>query len=290
MGGWGRLGSVYMTVSMDASWRSWLQENLARGCSIESLIESMVGGGFDKDAAAAAVRACLAGEIPDSFGYRYDTCPVSTERVVHAHDREIRSVLRLQRPQLILFDDVLSAEECDEVMELSKDRLRRSTIVDSKTGRVGVINNRTSEGTYFRLCENPLIERLDRRISALMNSPLENGEDLQVLRYGVGGEYQAHFDYFPPDQPGHVAHIARGGQRTATLIVYLNDVEDGGETVFADAGISVAPRKGRAVYFRYFNDRGQLDPATKHAGAPVRAGEKWIMTKWMRRFSYSASP
>ncbi|WP_280272855.1 2OG-Fe(II) oxygenase [Nocardia wallacei] len=276
-----------MAVSMDASWRNWLQLNLARGCSVESVIESMVSGGFDKDVASAAVRSCLAGEIPGSSGYRYDTCPVSADRVVHAHDRAIHSVVRLERPQLILFDDVLSAEECDEVMELSKDKLRRSTIIDSDTGRAEVIKNRSSEGTFFKLCENPLIERLDRRISALMNWPMENGEGLQILRYGVGGEYRAHFDYFPPDQPGHVSHIARGGQRTATLVVYLNDVESGGETVFTDAGVSVSPRKGRAVYFRYFNDLGQLDPATKHAGAPVLAGEKWIMTKWMRRYSYS---
>lgn len=276
-----------MTVSMDASWRNWLQENLARGCSVESVIESMVGGGFDKDVASAAVRSCLAGELPGSLGYRYDTCPVSADRVIHAHDRAIHTVVRLERPQLILFDDVLSAEECDEVMALSKDKLRRSTIIDSDTGRAEVIKNRSSEGTYFKLCENPLIERLDRRISALMNWPMENGEGLQILRYGVGGEYRSHFDYFPPDQPGHVAHIARAGQRTATLVVYLNDVESGGETIFADAGISVAPRRGRAVYFRYFNDLGQLDPATKHAGAPVLAGEKWIMTKWMRRYSYS---
>jgi prolyl 4-hydroxylase len=276
-----------MAVVMNASWRNWLQENLVRGCSVESVIESMVGGGFDKDAASAAVHAWLAGEVPASSRYAYDACPVSVDRIIHAHDREIHVALRVERPQLILFGDVLSAEECDQVIELSEGKLRRSTIIDSDTGRPEVIDNRSSEGTFFQLCENPLIERLDRRISALMNWPLENGEGLQILRYGCGGEYRSHFDYFPPDQPGHAAHIARGGQRTATLIVYLNDVEGGGETVFPDAGVSVSPRKGHAVYFRYANNLGQLDPATEHAGAPVRAGEKWIMTKWMRRYRYS---
>ncbi len=247
----------------------------------------MVKGGFDQDVAATAVRAFLAGELPGPARHEYDACPVSPDGIIHAHDRAIPSILRVERPQLILFADVLSDEECDQVIELSEGKLQRSTIVDPATGRAEIVGNRSSESTSFQLSETPLIDRLDRRISALMNWPLENGEGLQILRYGVGGEYRAHFDYFPPDQPGHIAHIARGGQRTATLVVYLNDVEGGGDTVFPEAGISISPRKGHALYFRYFNDLGQLDPATKHAGAPVLSGEKWIMTKWMRRYRYS---
>jgi prolyl 4-hydroxylase len=77
-----------------------------------------------------------------------------------------------------------------------------------------------------------------------------------------------------------------GGQRVATIIMYLNDVEEGGETVFPKAGVSVAPRKGVAVYFRYTNQLGQLDPMSWHGGAPVRKGEKWIMTKWLRQAMY----
>jgi prolyl 4-hydroxylase len=109
---------------------------------------------------------------------------------------------------------------------------------------------------------------------------------LQILHYGTTGEYRAHFDYFPPDQPGSAVHTAGGGQRVATLVIYLNDVPDGGETIFPEAGISVAAKQGGAVYFRYMNGERQLDPLTLHAGAPVLAGDKWIMTKWMRERAY----
>jgi prolyl 4-hydroxylase len=105
---------------------------------------------------------------------------------------------------------------------------------------------------------------------------------LQILHYAAGGEYQPHFDYFPPDQEGSMVHTSRGGQRVATLIVYLNDVESGGTTIFPEARVAVTARQGGAVYFRYMNGRGQLDPMTLHGGAPVTNGEKWIMTKWMR--------
>jgi prolyl 4-hydroxylase len=66
------------------------------------------------------------------------------------------------------------------------------------------------------------------------------------------------------------------------LIVYLNDVPNGGETVFPAIGLSVSPRRGNAVYFEYANSRQQLDGKSLHAGAPVIEGEKWALTKWMR--------
>jgi len=103
-----------------------------------------------------------------------------------------------------------------------------------------------------------------------------------VLRYKPGGEYRPHFDYFPPNQTGSKVHLRRGGQRVATLIVYLNDVEAGGETIFPDIGMSVVARRGSAVYFRFMNGSRQLDPLTLHGGSPVLGGEKWIMTKWLR--------
>jgi prolyl 4-hydroxylase len=68
----------------------------------------------------------------------------------------------------------------------------------------------------------------------------------------------------------------------STLIAYLNDVEQGGETVFPKLGLAVIPQRGNAVYFEYCNSRGQVDHATLHGGNPVISGEKWLATKWMR--------
>lgn len=116
-----------------------------------------------------------------------------------------------------------------------------------------------------------------------MNWPLENGEGIQILNYGTSGEYRPHFDYFPPQRAGSARPLTEGGQRVATLIMYLNDVEEGGQTIFPDIGLAVSPCKGNAVYFSYFNSLGQIDPLTLHGGAPVIQGEKWIATKWMRQ-------
>ncbi|MEV0293300.1 2OG-Fe(II) oxygenase [Nocardia sp. NPDC050710] len=276
-------------MKLDSDWRNWLAENVDRGCTAETIVRSMVGAGFTEDAASEAVKRALAGETARpvvreaNSTYTYDDCPVPEGNLIHAYDRDIKVVMRVREPQVILFADVLSDEECDQMIERSRSELARSTTVNGETGADEVIANRTSEGTEFRRCQDELIERLDRRLSALMNWPLENGEGLQILRYGVGGEFKPHFDFFPPKDPGSWRHVTAPGQRVATLIVYLNEVEGGGATAFPAAGLSVAPKKGGALYFRYCNSAGQLDPLTQHCGAPVTAGEKWIMTKWMRQ-------
>ncbi|MGZ5781611.1 MAG: prolyl hydroxylase family protein, partial [Burkholderiaceae bacterium] len=79
--------------------------------------------------------------------------------------------------------------------------------------------------------------------------------------------------------------IARG-QRVATLILYLNDVEEGGETEFPEIGLKIIPKAGNALYFAYMNSSSQPDPLTLHAGRPVLKGEKWIATRWVRERAY----
>ncbi|MFL6639695.1 MAG: 2OG-Fe(II) oxygenase [Paraburkholderia graminis] len=300
---------------VDAAWQEWLRTNAARGCTIDSMIDAMVQAGFAADAAAKAVHgafgafgvvasgaaaspvaaggieAALPQTAPSAPGvqrmpYAYDDGPVARGNTIRAFDRDVQVLMRCERPQVIVFANVLSPEECNEVIERSRHRLKRSTIVDPATGQEDVIRNRTSEGIWYQRGEDAFIERLDQRIASLMNWPVENGEGLQILHYGPTGEYRPHFDYFPPDQPGSTVHTARGGQRVATLVIYLNDVPDGGETIFPEAGLSVAAKQGGAVYFRYMNGQRQLDPLTLHGGAPVRAGDKWIMTKWMRERAY----
>ncbi|MEX3899582.1 2-oxoglutarate-dependent dioxygenase [Paraburkholderia sp. JPY432] len=282
---------------VDAAWQEWLSSNVARGCTPGSMIDAMVQAGFADGEARVAVhhafdrRACgppapATVADPATNPYRYDAAPLARGNLIRAADRDVCVLLRCERPQLVVFADVLSAVECAELIERSRHRLKRSTTVNPLTGHEDVIRSRTSEGVWYRRGEDRLIARIERRIASLTNWPLENGEGLQVLHYDTRGEYSPHFDFFAPDQPGSAIHTAKGGQRVATLIIYLNDVADGGETVFPTAGLSVAARAGGAVYFRYMNGERQLDPSTLHGGAPVLAGDKWIMTKWMRERPY----
>jgi prolyl 4-hydroxylase len=264
--------------AMDAAWQEWLTINLSRGCTRESLVEAMVRAGFAAPVARMAVHSArYANESEpanvdhdsDTRAYRYDACPVSTSNRIHAYDRDVTVLLRVAQPQLIAFDNVLCADECAELLERSRPRLKRSTTVNPDNGGEEVIALRTSEGCWFRRCEDAFIERLDRRIAALMNGPIDHGEGLQILHYTAGGEYRPHFDYFPPGQRGSAIHTSRGGQRVATLIVYLNDVAGGGETIFPTA--DSAPG-GRCLF-----------PLHERARATRSADVAWRLARHMRR-------
>jgi prolyl 4-hydroxylase len=276
--------------------RDWLSHNLGRGVPPAPLARAMADQGFDPAAAAtiagvfwAAVAggAALPGLTLDArqvadAAYRMPPSRLPATSPLIAGDCGVPVVLRLAQPSLAVLDDVMSEDECAQLIAAARPHLRPSTIADPATGKDSQSAARSSEGMFFRLAENALVERLDRRLSALMQLPMEYGEGLQVLRYPVGAQSTPHYDFLMPTSDANRASLARSGQRVSTLIVYLNAVERGGETVFPESGLEVAPRRGSALYFEYCNADGQLDPQSLHAGAPVLAGEKWIVTKWMR--------
>ncbi|UTR10386.1 2OG-Fe(II) oxygenase [Evansella sp. LMS18] len=196
-----------------------------------------------------------------------------TGNKIITNDREINIIARFEEPKIVVLDNVLSDEECNELIRQSADRLTRSKIVDTSDNH----ELRTSSSMFFEEAENEVIARIERRVSQIMCIPEEHGEGLQILNYKPGQEYKAHHDYFsssarPVKNP-----------RISTLVMYLNDVEEGGETTFPKLNLSVSPKKGSAVYFEYFYNDSDLNELTLHAGTPVIKGEKWAATQWMRR-------
>lgn len=289
---------------LESTWREWIVSNLRRKCSAESLVAEMVSKNFDPEFAKGAVAALLyeaesngedaALEAVAGTAYSDDVVLSAASgdlppavRLGHSNSvptkaRLVSVVARLARPELSIFTGVLSDDECDELIRRAQHKLKRSTTVDPHTGDDIVISDRSSGGAYFQINEDSFIGSIDQRISELVNWPIDRGEGLQVFHYPAGGEYRSHFDYFPPGDLGSAIHMHNGGQRVGTLIMYLNCVEDGGETIFPKLGLAVVPQRGTALYFGYFNSRREVDPLTLHAGAPVGRGEKWIATKWLR--------
>jgi prolyl 4-hydroxylase len=285
--------AVQKQTQLTGQWHDWIIHNLARGCASQALVDDMCRNGFAPAFARDTVAALARGEAlftapatSGVSGYIADRPRLPAGNLIPTYDRQVRVLMRMAKPTIAVLDAVLSDEECDELIRRSADKLQRSTTVDPVHGGYEVIAARSSEGTYFPVNADDFIARLDRRLAELVNCPVENGEGLQVLHYGEGGEYQPHFDYFMPGDPGSEAQMVVGGQRVSTLLIYLNDVVQGGATVFPTLGLRVTPKKGMAVYFEYSNPDGQVDPLTLHGGEPVEKGEKWIITKWMRQRRY----
>jgi prolyl 4-hydroxylase len=288
--------------------RNWFRDMIGRRTSRDELLRALLAAGYQarmaEDAVAAAVSAIPApapepvpvpapavaeSTLPTGAGSdarSFSEQLARTPNTFATSDREVSMLFALAAPRVILFGDLLSAEECDQLIELSRGKVARSSVVNATTGSYDVHPHRTSAGTHFARGENELIRRIEARIAELVEIPVERGEPLQILHYQPGGEYKPHFDYFDPAQPGNEAVLKHGGQRVATLVLYLNDVEAGGSTVFPEVGLDVLPRRGHAVYFAYTTEEGQLDKRSLHGGSPVGAGEKWIATKWFRQQPY----
>lgn len=255
----------------------WVRGHLADGHAPDALVDAMQAQGMAGDAARAIVgafvRALRGGGAPPVDGVDLPAPAVGAVA---------RVVARAEPLRMAVLDGVIDANECEELIALARPRLKPSTIVDPSTGRDTVSGLRASFGMFFRPLENPLVERLDRRMAALMNLPVEHGEGLQVLHYPEGAGSAPHFDFLVPSNDANRASIARSGQRVSTLVTYLNDVPEGGETAFPVVGWMVSPRRGHAVYFEYCNAADELDHASLHASQAVLRGEKWVATKWMR--------
>ena len=279
-----------ITVNLRPEVRDWIAQNLARGVTPRVLAGDLSAHDIEPELAAAMVetvaRSLVQGMPPVPGGNVPDYVPVPMRIApgtrVRIAEREVRVLARLQRPAAALLEGLLDESECAQLIALAQPRLRRSTVTDPVTGREIIAGHRSSDGMFFRLGEHPLVAALEERICRLTGTPAQNGEGLQVLHYRTGAQTTPHLDYLQPSNQANRESIARSGQRISTLILYLNDVEAGGETIFTAIGLALTPRRGQALYFEYVDEAGRCDPASLHSGAPVLAGDKWIATKWMR--------
>ncbi|MET3497578.1 2OG-Fe(II) oxygenase [Variovorax boronicumulans] len=278
----------------------WLAHNLDAGQAPHALVATMQGKGMAERPAQAIVAAFIdarqrggampadAVELPDDAPMKPVARLAPGTRILTA-DREIVVHARGDDPVFAALGNVVDADECKALIDMARPRLTPSTLVDPASGRDVVSDRRASWGMFFRLCENDLVARLDRRLSMLMNLPLENGEGLQLLYYPSGAGSEPHHDYLAPTNAANRESIARSGQRVSTLVTYLNDVPEGGQTVFPQLGLAVSPVRGNACYFEYGDDNGRVDTRSLHASAAVARGEKWVMTKWMRQRRFVAA-
>ncbi|MBN8502939.1 MAG: 2OG-Fe(II) oxygenase [Burkholderiales bacterium] len=277
-----------MTQYITPDLRRWLKEQLQSGVKATDLVISMTQAGWERKLALQAVAELkidgwfgkkeeansLAGKLPEPA--------VGDGRcLLDAGDREVSVLATVQHPRVVVFGNLLSAEECRAIIDAATPRMQRSETVSEKSVGSEVNVARTSRGMFFERGETDVIARLEARIARLVNWPVENGEGVQVLNYQPGAEYQPHYDYFDARHASTGSILKRGGQRVGTLVMYLNTPKRGGATTFPDIKMAVQPIQGQAVFFSYATP----DPSslTLHGGAPVLEGEKWVATKWLRQ-------
>eukprot|EP00884_Botryococcus_braunii_P014959 jgi/Botrbrau1/23464/Bobra.106_1s0019.1 len=208
------------------------------------------------------------------------------------------------RPRASVYHNFLSPEECNHILNMTRPHVRRSTVIADAldSGKKSELNDiRTSYGVFVPRHMDPIISRLEERISKWTHLPISHQEDFQVLRYVWGQKYGSHWDA----RPGERSDWAKRNPRVATVLLYLEEKNlQGGETAFTDADadhyvsealrlksfsfsecargkVAVPPKKGDALLFWSLKPDGDLDPYALHAGCPVVDGIKWTATVWI---------
>ncbi len=190
-----------------------------------------------------------------------------------------------RRASLYVFRDFVSQRECSRLIRLIDSEIGPSTLFNDGGG-AGI---RTSSTHYFADDQRDA-SALARRIDALLGLERAQAETLQGQRYLPGEQYRHHCDFFYTPREHWQRERRRGGQRTWTAMVYLNAVEAGGATDFPRLDLSLRPESGMLVVWNNMTPRGRPNRSTLHAGMPVEAGFKHVVTQWYRQGTWTRHP
>ncbi|KAL1564220.1 putative prolyl 4-hydroxylase 9 [Salvia divinorum] len=199
------------------------------------------------------------------------------------------------KPRALYFPNFATAEQCQNIIKMAKVNLKPSTLALRQGETADNTKEiRTSSGMFISAYEDKsgTLDQIEEKIARATIIPRKHGESFNVLRYEIGQRYQSHYDAFNPAEYG-----PQKSQRMASFLLYLSDVEEGGETMFPlengqnmDSnydfgkcrGLKVKPRRGDGLLFYSLFPNGTIDPSSLHGSCLVIKGEKWVATKWIR--------
>ncbi len=185
---------------------------------------------------------------------------------------------RFDREQIYEFDNLITDEDCDQIINMARPRLTKSGVLNE----AGFDDSRTSTNTFLP-SNTAITKQIDKLVYDILKIPIENYEELQVVNYKPGQQYKAHYDACD-NGPICIKDTDRmGSLRYATFLLYLNDDLEGGETEFPYKNMKVKPKKGKGVLFFNLNDDNtERRYNSFHGGTPPTSGEKWMCNKWIR--------
>lgn len=275
-------------------WRLWAEENIKNGSDPNDLIKEMEKVGFSPSQVRPFVFSIEIDKNTieiDKLKYR----DFENKRVLKAFFKRFLYRLGVYKKPLLRkiakskidsnliemyqVQEFLSTDECDQVRSLIQTKLRPSTIVHEGEYDKSI---RTSSTCDLGHLESSLINEIDNRICDLLDIDIDYSEVTQGQQYEIGEEFKEHHDYFDGSDFLIEEHTRFLGQRTYTVMIYLNNVEKGGETFFSSLNKSFKPIKGDALIWNNLNYDGMPNKNTIHQGKPVISGYKSIITKWFR--------
>lgn len=184
-------------------------------------------------------------------------------------------------PDFVFFHDIINDYEKDVIKNIAKPKLSRATIQNPRTGALEFAEYRVSKHAWLGPQHHKVVADLNQRIMDYTGLDTRglSSEELQVGDYGVGGQYEPHYDHATKNTAGDFG-VARGN-RVATVLIYFSETESGGNTVFLEPKIAVPPIKNGAVFWYNLKPSGESDDSTRHAACPILVGQKWVANYWI---------
>lgn len=190
-----------------------------------------------------------------------------------------------QEPFVATYSNIITDEECDHIINISKGTL--STALVSSTTKGMVSAGRTGTNTWLSHTHDIITTQVGEKIARTVGLPIENAEKYQVVHYDVSQQYKRHYDSWDHNGSDKTIRCMKyGGSRLITALVYLNNVEEGGGTQMTKLGITIKPEKGKMLVFHNThwknNGSNEKHELSEHAALPVTKGEKYAFNLWFK--------
>jgi prolyl 4-hydroxylase len=293
------LAQAERALTIPPDWQQWLALNQERGCDREGMIRLAVqDGGLAVPAIEAFLDELLEDGAPHfrSAGQQFQEIPpvqahaglrhssVAVPSWLQWFEAPITRAAHMPRAwkldtqlaQVYELPDLLSPEDCQLVVDAINNQLVPSSVTRGES------TYRTSRTCHLVDSDAELSARIDRLLADLMGVDPRLSEPLQGQRYQPGQYFKEHTDWFDPGTSEFQEHASVGGQRTWTVMIYLNTVPRGGQTCFKLLNRCYSPVQGFALAWNNLMADGSPNPYTLHEAMPVEEGEKWVITKWFR--------
>ncbi len=188
-----------------------------------------------------------------------------------------------ENPLIVLFKNFLTAEQCHRIINLAQAKLQPAKV--SKDEGDDFSKGRTGSNAWLKYSESDELLQIGETISQLVNLPLSHAESLQIVHYGPGQKYDAHFDSYDLSSTKGKRCCEKGGQRLLTCLIYLNNVPKGGATGFPKLNLEVKAEQGSMVIFHNVEHDNYSQPHKEslHGGLEVFEGEKWACNMWFHQ-------
>lgn len=274
-------------VKLDSSWKAWIKENKDRGCCQTEMKEIMINAGLNindienelnnKNQEPTQPKLTINKAMNNNQLSEKNLSYLFLNNIYLPNIKKIQT----NKINLNIIENFLDKDTCEKLIKIIRRDNRRSTIT----------TYRTEEDKEFRTsqtCDMPqdddTVKKLEKQMATYLGYENERTEHCQGQYYKVGNQFKAHTDWFTRDTEEWDNYAKDDGQRTWTFMIYLNDVEEGGETEFTNLDIKLKPKMGMGVLWNNMDSTGEELNDTLHWGKPPIKGEKFIITKWFREF------